>query len=88
LHLERYETVMLVAQGIGIAGVLPYIRHLASWKFHKEIWYRRMVKTRKLDLYWLLEENSEEEWIEDYLRELQTKDPEQVSLNQSVNMLN
>lgn len=29
LHLERYETVILVANGMGIAGVLPYARYLA-----------------------------------------------------------
>jgi len=35
--------------------------------------------TRKLDLYWLLEENYQEEWIGDYLKELQQKDIKQVS---------
>ena len=30
LHLEQYETVMLVAQGPGIAGVLRYAQHLAQ----------------------------------------------------------
>ncbi|KAH0545347.1 hypothetical protein FGG08_000646 [Glutinoglossum americanum] len=78
LHLERYETVMLVAKGIGIAGVLPYARHLANWKLHKNISYKRAVMTRKLDLYWLLEENYQEEWVGDYLKELQQKDIKQI----------
>jgi predicted ferric reductase len=79
LHLERYETVMLVAQGIGIAGVLPYAHHLTNWKFHKNKSHKRAVMTRKLDLYWLLEENYQEKWIGDYLKELQQKDIKQVS---------
>ncbi|KAI9774702.1 MAG: hypothetical protein M1839_001663 [Geoglossum umbratile] len=77
LHLERYETVMLVAQGIGIAGVLPYAHHLANWKLHQNSSYKRAVMTRKLDLYWVLEENYQEKWIGDYLRELQQKDIKQ-----------
>jgi Ferric reductase NAD binding domain len=32
-YLE-YETVMLVAEGIGIAGVLPYAQHLAQRSHH------------------------------------------------------
>ena len=79
LHLERYETIMLVAQGMGITGVLPYAHHLANWKLHKNTSYKRAVMTRKLDLYWLLEENYQEEWIGDYLKELQQKDIKQVS---------
>jgi predicted ferric reductase len=34
LHLERYEMVVLVARGIGIAGVLPYARYLAHRQRH------------------------------------------------------
>jgi hypothetical protein len=34
LHLERYKTVILVAKGIRIAGVLPYARHLAQRNCH------------------------------------------------------
>lgn len=79
LCLERYETVMLVAQGIGIAGVLPYAHHLVDWKFHKNTSYKRAVMTRKLDLYWLLEENYQEEWVGGYLKQLQQKDMGRVS---------
>jgi predicted ferric reductase len=32
LHLENYDMVMLVAKGIGIAGVLPYARYLTQRK--------------------------------------------------------
>jgi predicted ferric reductase len=33
-HLEEYETVVLVAKGIGIAGVLPYAQHLVQRSHH------------------------------------------------------
>ncbi|KAI9765887.1 MAG: hypothetical protein M1840_007028 [Geoglossum simile] len=77
LHLEHYETVLIVAQGIGITGVLPYAHHLANWKLHQNMSYKRAVMTRKLDLYWLLEENCQERWVGDYLKELQEKDIKQ-----------
>ena len=34
LHLERYDIVVLVAKGIGIAGVLPHARYLAYRQRH------------------------------------------------------
>lgn len=34
LSLERYETVMLVAKGIGVAGVLPYAGYLMQRNYH------------------------------------------------------
>ena len=53
LHLERYETVMLAAQGIGIAGVLPYARHLLQRRFRdgkiKEL-LKLAATPRKYDL--------------------------------------
>lgn len=36
LHLEHYETIMLVAKGIGIAGVLPYAQYLAQRNCHDD----------------------------------------------------
>jgi predicted ferric reductase len=43
LHLEDYETVMLVAEGIGIAGVLPYAQHLAQ-RSHHDAQIKRSLK--------------------------------------------
>jgi NAD(P)H-flavin reductase len=34
LRLERYQTIILVSKGIGIAGVLPYAQHLLKRYFH------------------------------------------------------
>jgi len=80
-HLEDYETVILVAKGIGIAGILPYIRHMtyrrASKDKENEV-YRRGLITRKIDVYWVMENNCEEEWISKWISELQTRDSEKV----------
>ncbi|RDL41166.1 uncharacterized protein BP5553_01145 [Venustampulla echinocandica] len=53
LQLENYETVILIAKGIGIAGIIPYARHMtyrrtSKGKDHEA--YRRGLLTRKLDL--------------------------------------
>jgi hypothetical protein len=58
--LEKRETVILAAYGIGIAGILPYVRHMTyrrSIKEQENESYRRGLKTRKLDVYWVLEDN-------------------------------
>ncbi|KAF8846438.1 hypothetical protein BDZ45DRAFT_608980 [Acephala macrosclerotiorum] len=70
LQLERYDTVLLVAKGIGIAGLLSYAKQLIWWKSNT---LQRRVITRKLDLYWELDNNDQEKWVGDYLRQLQDK---------------
>ena len=78
LRLERYETVLLIAKGIGIAGVLSYAKQLIWWK--SNIAQQRRVTTRKLDLYWELDSNDQERWVGSYLKQLQEK-------NDSVHMV-
>lgn len=61
-NLSCYETVLLTAQGIGIAGVLPLILSLLERK-HSDTRNKRTGsltmlnndKLRKLDLYWRLD---------------------------------
>lgn len=97
LHLECYETVMLVAKGIGIAGVLPYAQYLAQRNCHDDK-IKKLLKlastpnkgrlrnslyrdaTRKVDLFWELDHNRQEEWVSDHLRTLQDQDPGRASL--------
>lgn len=97
LHLERYETVMLVAKGIGIAGVLSYAQYLAQRNCHDDE-IKKLLKlastpnkgylrnslyrdaTRKVDLFWELDYNCQEEWISDHLKTLQDQDPGRASL--------
>jgi predicted ferric reductase len=81
LHLEDFETVILVAKGIGIAGILPYVRHMifrrsSTSKNLEE--YRRGLITRKIDLYWELEDNSQQDWLEEWIRTLQDRDAEKA----------
>jgi hypothetical protein len=70
LSLERYETVILVAQGIGIASLLPQACHLARWRSYTNLANRKAVMTRKLDIYWVLEANYQDQWVADYLKEI------------------
>lgn len=56
LQLKRYDTVLLVGKGIGIAGLLSYVKQLISWKAQRT----KIVNTRNLDLYWELDENYQE----------------------------
>ena len=81
LHLDDHENVILVAQGIGIAGVLGHALHLTRRRFHMNAAYRRGLATRRVDIFWLLEENSQETWAAEYLSQLQSMDPQKVRLH-------
>jgi NAD(P)H-flavin reductase len=61
-HLEDYETVVLIAKGIGIAGILSHIRHMIYRRASKDKdheAYRRGLITRKIDVFWVIENNSQ-----------------------------
>jgi len=60
LHLERYENVLLYAEGIGISGLLPYVQHLSERKNLKG------AVTKRVNLYWFLEDKHQIEWVKDY----------------------
>lgn len=89
LRAETYETVILVAEGIGIAGVLPYALHLAQRRQHDQRFKATNTPlfrdvTRKVDLLWKLNENEEERWCEDELVELMGMDSKKASSSSSL----
>ncbi|KAH9205194.1 hypothetical protein DL95DRAFT_492294 [Leptodontidium sp. 2 PMI_412] len=71
LPLEEYENVALVAKGIGLAGILSYAKHIIDLKYDPK--RKSEVLTRKLDLYWELDDNSQEDWGGHFLKELQSR---------------
>ncbi len=77
-RIEDHEMVILVAKGIGIAGVLSYVRYLLDMRFHQDRRYRRALMTRKIDLFWVLDDNCQEDWISKWLSELKEKDAGRV----------
>lgn len=87
LRLYDYENVILTGKGQGIAGILPHALHLAERRLYdkqtsKQTSSRRppyLDKTRKVDLFWILEDNSQQKWLRDELRALQKLDPHNVS---------
>jgi predicted ferric reductase len=85
LHLELYDTVILVARGIGIATMLTYAKRLIKWKSSPT--HKRRVLTRKLDLYWELDENCQEKWVGEYLNDLRDKNDTVSSSNFPLIML-
>lgn len=88
LRLYEYENVILTAKGPGIVGVLPHALHLAGRRLHDEQHRARIHKdlsrtlykdkTRKVDLFWVLDDNSQQRWLQDELRVLQKLDPKNV----------
>jgi predicted ferric reductase len=70
LQLYKYETVFLVAKGIGIAGILPYMLYLTQRQQEIDE-YRLGLMTRKVEAHWILDNNSQDEWISDYIARLQ-----------------
>lgn len=71
LQLEKYDNVFLAVKGIGIAGVLSYAKHLVE--LESSLPGNRRITPRKVDIYWELEDNSQENWAGPFLRELQQK---------------
>ncbi|KAI1462864.1 hypothetical protein F4805DRAFT_12125 [Annulohypoxylon moriforme] len=85
LSLHEYENIILTAKGPGIVGIIPHALHLAGRRLHDE---RQRVmeeaysnhtlyrdKTRKVDMFWVLEDNSQQRWLHNELRTLQKLDP-------------
>ncbi|RYP41517.1 hypothetical protein DL768_010483 [Monosporascus sp. mg162] len=89
IKLHEFENVILAAKGMGIAGILPYALHLTSRQLHDHrLLSRRKMpqeqlskqklfrdKTRKVDLFWVMDENSQQEWLSEQLQALQKLDP-------------
>lgn len=81
IGIEQFDLVILTADGQGIAGVVSFaLSALSRWKFdrkdkaeeHNSSLYGD--KTRKIDLIWLLEDNSQVEWASPYFRALADMD--------------
>jgi hypothetical protein len=80
LHLGKYEAVMFIAQGSAIGRVLPHLLCLTARmvrdKNSKEAgnrWYLDGLfgdKTRKVDLYWQMDRNSDISSVNAYFDEL------------------
>jgi len=77
LMIENYENIILIAQGIGIAGVLSYALYLANLKSQKNSLKKNII-TRKLNLYWLLDNNCDEKLVEKQFQKLLEIDKEKV----------
>lgn len=81
LKLENYETVILIAKGIGIAGLLPYARHMTYRRVSKDKdheAYRRGLITRKIDIFWIMDDNCQQDWLSAWISELQNRDSDKV----------
>jgi hypothetical protein len=96
LKLWNYETVILVAKGVGIAGILSYALDLLSHRnintgFTGSSLFRRKRgrdSTRKVAILWVLEDNAQEEWAApgfNVLRNLDIKEVKFLSIrNQTI----
>ncbi|KAK6495698.1 hypothetical protein TWF481_002746 [Arthrobotrys musiformis] len=70
--IDAYGTVFVLATGIGIAGVLPYIKStIARYNFSE-------VKTQEIVLMWLLEREGDWEWVEDWMNEMLKADEKYI----------
>lgn len=83
VHVERFETVLLIAEGMGIAGILPFALDLARRKSHRESWRpsrRPEDLTQQVALLWKLDHPGQEEVASAQLNCLMDLDQEVVSL--------
>lgn len=77
LRIGKYDLVMLIAEGAGIAGVLPLALSILSRRRSDEEDKARGLrsklycdKTRKVDLVWRLDNNAQVEWASSYFSQL------------------
>lgn len=81
--LGEYETVILAAKGMGIAGVMSHALHLAARKKHDNDARQRSKRiqdanepilgdlSRRVDLVWWLEHEKQEVWLRNQFKDLQ-----------------
>ncbi|KAJ3559953.1 hypothetical protein NPX13_g9469 [Xylaria arbuscula] len=83
LGLRHYETVIMAAKGIGIAGILTsaldlieHQQHDSTVKKQRSRIYKNLFRdsTRKVAIFWSLEHNSQEEWVASELWALKSLD--------------
>lgn len=81
--LQTYDTVIMIAQGTGITKILPLVAGLAARRVYDKsgspetTWFRD--RTRRVDLFWWLDDNKQAQSISEQLQNLQALDPENVS---------
>ncbi|KAH8755819.1 hypothetical protein F5883DRAFT_504562 [Diaporthe sp. PMI_573] len=83
IHVERFETVLLIAEGMGIASILPFALDLARRKSRRESWRPRRRPedlTQQVALVWKLDHSGQEEVASAQLSCLMDLDQEVVSL--------
>ncbi|KAF3768214.1 hypothetical protein M406DRAFT_326813 [Cryphonectria parasitica EP155] len=88
--LGRYETVILTAKGVGIAGVLSSALNLLERREHDSVAKDQMPHTRgprlfrdatrKVSIFWVLEHASQQEWVASELKSLQGLDEDNIFL--------
>lgn len=101
MRLYRFDTVCLVASGIGISGIMPVALSLADRSHYDQERKRELAKdfkeksnlveekrhcslgihqdrTRRLNIFWVLENNLQINWIIDGLAELSQLDSKHV----------
>ncbi|KAL5597835.1 hypothetical protein FOBRF1_011628 [Fusarium oxysporum] len=91
LRLEKYDHVFLLAEGIGIASVLPFASALARRRLYdnerkasaasgsNERLY--LDRTRRVTLIWAMEQNSQLEWARHEIDQLMNLDPKSKFLH-------
>ncbi|KAI1159500.1 hypothetical protein F5B18DRAFT_581492 [Nemania serpens] len=68
LPLGEYGTVLLLATGVSIAKQLPYVKKLL------ELYQDCQAKTRRIALFWELDEDVHRYWVNDWMDELPALD--------------
>ena len=77
LGLERYERVILVGEGIGIAGLLSCAFHLGERMLMRSN-ESQGLRTKKLDLYWVPNDWNQAMSMKDELQALQELDANEL----------
>ncbi|KIW79846.1 hypothetical protein Z517_06461 [Fonsecaea pedrosoi CBS 271.37] len=72
LNLESYETVMLIATDIGIAGQIAHVTQLLEG-------YRSGgIKTQRIRLFWEIDSELHAAWVADMMKDLLNEDRDRI----------
>ncbi|KAB8256797.1 hypothetical protein BDV32DRAFT_152950 [Aspergillus pseudonomiae] len=85
---EPYDSVLLIATGVGIAAQLPYARELVQRQLDTQEDKDHVHKRKqRISLIWQLDEEYHEDWVCDWMDQLLEEDSKSLALHYSLYIL-
>lgn len=73
--VERYQNILLVAGGVGITGVLPYVEYLVKLQESNEI-----AENVEIHFVWIIQGTPDISWVADRMKQLTSSSKLKISI--------